>query len=126
MSAYGQLMEGWRNAPRWLDEYAARESWRPDKIASFAERFAGWYLTAFYHEGEIEFVNARRPGEGLFTERFGGGMPKPTMWATLFELAMKIDPSPIREHPGTPTATRRGGSQPAPPPPENGPTIRSA
>jgi hypothetical protein len=118
-------MEGWRNAPRWLDEYAARENWRPEKVAGFAERFAGWYLTAFYHEGEIEFVNARRPGEGLFSERFGGGMPKPTMWATLFELALKIDPAP-REHPGMPTARRRGGGQPAPPPAESGPTIRSA
>ena len=33
-------MEGWRNAPRWLDEYAARENWRPDRVAGFAERFA--------------------------------------------------------------------------------------
>jgi hypothetical protein len=40
-------MEGWRNAPHWLDEYAARENWRPDKVADFAERFAGWYLSPF-------------------------------------------------------------------------------
>ena len=89
-------MKGWRDAPRWLDEYAARENWRPDRVAGFAERFAGWYLTAGYHEGEIEFVTARCPGERHVTERFGGGMPKPTMWATLFELAIKIGPSPIR------------------------------
>jgi hypothetical protein len=62
----------------------------------------------------MEFVNARRPGEGHVSERFGGDMPKPTMWATLFELAMRIDPGPSREYPGgRPTTRRRGGSHPS-------------
>jgi hypothetical protein len=58
-------MKGWRDAPRWLDEYAARENWRPDQIQGFVERFAGWDLYAVYNEGEIEFVKAWRPAKAL-------------------------------------------------------------
>jgi len=91
-------MEGWPNAPDWIEERALEERWAPPLargdmkvVAELAECLEGWKLQQIADaSGELRRIMATRPG---YSPRFAHlddpSRPFPTRWL-LIELCREI------------------------------------